>query len=182
MAADHKAEQPEALLRGKDATGGEPSLGKSLIEARKRRGLSADDVAREAHVPAHYMRMIENDDYGLISDQLYVLPFLRRYAAFVGLDPEEVATRFVREVQRADTNAARMAEPIAVMKPARDRRTWIVAAAAAAVLILALILFLIFRHRGAPHAASSATATASLSPLSNAPSALPPPPPESEHP
>ena len=46
--------------------------------------------------------MIERSDYGLISDQLYLMPFLRRYAAFLDLDGEEVAMRFVREVQRAE--------------------------------------------------------------------------------
>ena len=34
-------------------------------------------------------------------------PFLRRYAVFVALEPEEVASRFIREVQRADMNPGR---------------------------------------------------------------------------
>ena len=115
---------------GKGAAPREPSLGNFLIEARKQRGLSADEVVQQTRLPAHYVRMIENDDYKLIADQLYLLPFLRRYADFLGLDSEEVATRFIREVQRADGNASRMSEPMPVVESG-GRRRWIIPAVAA---------------------------------------------------
>jgi cytoskeletal protein RodZ len=93
----------------------EPSLGKTLAAARERRGVSRDEVASQTRIPAHYLDMIESSDYGLISDQLYLMPFLRRYAAFLNLEGEEIAMRFVREVQRAEGAAVpRMSEPLAV--------------------------------------------------------------------
>ena len=93
----------------------EPSLGKTLAAARERRGVSRAEVASQTRIPAHYLDMIESSDYGLISDQLYLMPFLRRYAAFLNLEGEEVAMRFVREVQRAEGAAVpRMSEPLAV--------------------------------------------------------------------
>ena len=68
--------------------------------------------------------MIESSDYGLISDQLYLMPFLRRYAAFLNLDGEEVAMRFVREAQRAEVAAVpRMSEPLALHD--RKRTPWV---------------------------------------------------------
>ena len=91
---------------------GEASLGKLLTEARKNGGFTAEQVAAETHIPPHYVKAIETDDYGMISDQLYLLPFLRRYATFIGLDPEDVASRFVREVQRAESNTGKVSEPI----------------------------------------------------------------------
>src|SRR5207248_7118443 len=71
------------------------------------------------HIPAQYVRALETDDYRMISDQLYLLPFLRRYATFVGLDPEDMASRFVREVQRAETGAAKVSEPMPMMNHER---------------------------------------------------------------
>ena len=101
----------------------EPSLGKTLSAARERRGVSRADVVLETRIPAHYIEMIESSDYGLISDQLYLMPFLRRYAAFLNLDGEEVAMRFVREVQRAEgASAPRMSEPFALHY--RKRTPW----------------------------------------------------------
>jgi cytoskeleton protein RodZ len=102
----------------------EKTLGQLIGEARKRRGLSPEEVVRETRIPAHYVKMIESDTGALISDQLYLLPFLRRYAAFLGLDAEEIASRFVHDVQRAETNVTRMSEPIRMVEKKEGSR-WI---------------------------------------------------------
>jgi cytoskeletal protein RodZ len=95
------------------------SLGAIMTMAREARGLSRDQAAKASNIPAYYLTMIETDDYSSIADQLYLLPFLRRYAVFVALEPEEVASRFIREVQRADMNPGRSSEPIAMFEPRR---------------------------------------------------------------
>src|ERR1700722_17018908 len=92
------------------------SLGEIITMAREARGFSREQAAKTSNIPGYYLTMIETDDYSSIADQLYLLPFLRRYAVFVALEPEEVASRFIRDVQRADMNATRMSEPIAMME------------------------------------------------------------------
>lgn len=145
----------------------EPSLGKIIATARERRGLSQDDAAKDAHIPPHYLRMIESDDYSSISDQLYLLPFLRRYAIFVGLDPEGVASRFVRDVQHADMNATRMSEPIRMIEPGNNSTTVrIVIIAALAVAVLALGWFG-FRRFYRPHKIASAIVQPERAPADN---------------
>lgn len=91
------------------------SLGKIMAMAREARGFTREQAAKASNIPGYYLTMIESDDYSSIADQLYLLPFLRRYAAFVGLEPEEVASRFIREVQRADMNPGRSSEPIVMI-------------------------------------------------------------------
>ncbi len=99
----------------------EASLSESLTAARERRGLSREAVVNETHIPAHYLGMLEDGDYRLISDQLYLLPFLRKYARFLELDQEETAMRLVREVQRVDHNPP----PVRIDEPVDDvRRRW----------------------------------------------------------
>ena len=93
------------------------SLGAIMTMAREARGFSRDQAAKASNIPGYYLTMIETDDYSSIADQLYLLPFLRRYAVFVALEPEEVASRFIREVQRADMNPGRSSEPIAMFEP-----------------------------------------------------------------
>jgi len=112
--ADGKSE-----ISGAGGARGDVSLGKLLTEARKNGGFTSEQVAAETHIPPHYIKAIETDDYGMISDQLYLLPFLRRYAAFIGLDPEDVASRFVREVQKAESSAAKASEPIPMITTER---------------------------------------------------------------
>jgi cytoskeleton protein RodZ len=166
-----------SLGSGKGAASREPPLGGFLVETRKRRGLSAEDVVRQTRIPAHYVRMIESTDYRLIADQLYLLPFLRRYASFLGLEAEEVAMRFIREVQRADSNAARMPDPIPVVEPAK-RRIWVTAVvAAAATFVVATIGYvaLLGRLRRPVTAVPSASADLSqhVSAAASAASAMP---------
>ena len=104
---------------GVGGTRGETSLGQFLTAARKSGGYTPEQIAAETHIPPHYIRAIETDDYGLISDQLYLLPFVRRYAAFIGLDPEDVASRFVHDVQKAENTAAKTSEPIPMITKER---------------------------------------------------------------
>lgn len=143
---------------GSKVEGEAPSLGGVLAGARERKGATREDVVRETRIPDHYLRMMESNDYSMISDQLYMLPFLRRYAAFLSLDPEEVGMRFVREVQRADgTQSARTIEPIEMDR--RRRRNWtgpVIAAALVAVLIGAWLAQSRHRHLAGPTAAANA--------------------------
>jgi cytoskeletal protein RodZ len=101
------------------------SLGESLVAARERRGLSREAVVQQTHIPAHYLRMLEDDDYRLISDQLYLLPFLRKYADFLDIDQEETAMRLLQEVQRLDNSPSpvRLDEPLNETRGHR-RRNW----------------------------------------------------------
>jgi cytoskeleton protein RodZ len=136
--ADKKNPSSAASASAADEAQSDQTLGKFMIEARERKGMSRDDVVRDSHLPLHYLKMIESDSYGEIADQLYVLPFLRRYATFLGLDAEEVASRFVRDVQRSETNIVRMSEPITMV--AKKRGAWRMIAIVFLVVALAVLL------------------------------------------
>ena len=129
------------------ADGPEQSLGTFLIAAREGRGLTADDVVHETRLPPHYLRMMETNDYSEISDQLYLLPFLRRYATFLELDQEDVAMRFVREVQRADGNPGppRLDQPL-VAEP-RQHRGWTGAIVVVGLLLMAISVYVYESNR-----------------------------------
>jgi cytoskeletal protein RodZ len=136
---------------GQDS-GHEQSLSELLASARESRQLSPAQAAAEAHVPAHYVKMLEAGDYSLISDQLYLLPFLRRYASFLALDADEVAMRFVRDTQGAESYPVRAAEP-APAAPTKNRKRggWLTSVAVALIVLLALYLAGIGRRHAAAH-------------------------------
>ena len=112
-----------------------------MTMAREARGFSREQAASASNIPGYYLTMIETDDYSAIADQLYLLPFLRRYATFVGLEPEEVASRFIREVQRADMNPGRPAESIPMLAERKTFSWRIVAMTAGAIVIIAAVWF-----------------------------------------
>jgi cytoskeletal protein RodZ len=116
----------------------DPSLGSFLATTRERRGITRDGVVTETRIPAHYIGMIESDNYSAISDQLYLLPFIRRYANFLGLDSDEIAIRFVRDMQRAESSVVRMSEPIVGRRQHRGHlRMWALTALTLALMAAA---------------------------------------------
>jgi cytoskeleton protein RodZ len=156
---------------GASATEPEISLGKIVTEARERKGLTREQVVLEAHLPAHYVKMIETDSYGLISDQLYLVPFLRRYAAFLGLDAEDVASRFVRDVQHAEANVVRISQEITMVTGERRGRASRIALYVMVVVVLILFADFAYRRFFDHHAEAPAPVA---SPAAIAPGTLPP--------
>jgi cytoskeleton protein RodZ len=149
--------QPDLSASAVGRKSADPSLGAFLTAARERRGLTRDAAVKETRIPAHYIAMIESNNYAAIADQLYLLPFIRRYAQFLGLDAEEIAIRFVREVQRAESNVVRISEPIVERRRRGQNPSWIWVATAVVVAILIAAFY--FRGRGRLLLGSDSAAT-----------------------
>ena len=108
----------------------EQTLGQLMTETRKHSGLSREEVADRTHIPAYYVRMIESDSYDAIPDQLYLLPFFRRYADFLGLDAKKVVSRFICDFEKAENEVV---ETPAVSSYAKALEKWRQVAAATVV-------------------------------------------------
>ncbi len=159
--ADKKSKMQAADL-GAEGAMAEQSLGQLITETRERKGLTREQVATEAHLPAHYVKMIETDSYDLISDRLYLVPFLRRYAAFLGLDAEEIASRFVSNVQHAEANVVRISQELTMVakKPGALGRIAFGVMIAAILFLLADMAWRRYEERQAPAPAPVASPAA----------------------
>jgi transcriptional regulator with XRE-family HTH domain len=125
------------------------TLGELMSEARKRRGLSREEVASDTHIPAYYVRMIESDSYDAIPDQLYLLPFFERYAIFLGLDARKVVSQFLSDFEKSEneiviptaptSTAAKVLSDATVQLKSRWRQ--IAAGTAAAVVAVPVIVW-----------------------------------------
>src|SRR6202046_668084 len=114
------------------------TLGQLMTQTRTHRGLSRDQVADQTHIPAYYVRMIESDSYDAIPDQLYLLPFFRRYADFLGLDAQKVVSRFICDFEKAENEVVEVPAPTAYAK-AFARWPQIAAATVAGAILLPCI-------------------------------------------
>ena len=87
-----------------------PSLCAELREARQRGGFSLSDAAHVLRIQEHYLEALEEGRFDLIPGTTYTIGFLRSYAGFLGLDPDEMVDAFKRE-QGLETNEHRLAFP-----------------------------------------------------------------------
>ena len=74
-----------------------PNLCEALRDARLRGGYSVGDAARVLRIQEHYLQALEEGRFDQIPGTTYALGFLRSYAGFLGLDPDEMVDAFKRE-------------------------------------------------------------------------------------
>jgi cytoskeletal protein RodZ len=70
------------------------SLGQKLREARERHNVSLEQVARDTHISKQYLEALEEESFGLIPGETYIVGFLRNYAEYLALNPEELVTLY----------------------------------------------------------------------------------------
>ncbi len=66
------------------------AIGRELREARERRGLSVDDVSRQARIPPRYVAALEAGDLSVFGQGPFASGYTRQYRKFLGL-PEAAA-------------------------------------------------------------------------------------------
>ncbi len=72
-----------------------------LKQAREEKQLSLKDVEANTHVPVYYLQILEGGgDVRLLADSLYLIPFLRTYSVFLGLDPSVTVSQFIEGMQK----------------------------------------------------------------------------------
>ena len=65
-------------------------LGAALRAERERRGLRIEDVADHLKISARHLRALEEGDAAALPHPAYARGFIRSYAAYLGMSPEEI--------------------------------------------------------------------------------------------
>ncbi len=106
-------ESRPAVQRIDEAEGDDRPIGASLPDrlaaARERKGVDLYRAERDTKIRAHYLAALERGDYRELPGAVYTKGFLRNYAIYLGLDPEDVLRQWRRE--RGDTTTV---EPVVV--------------------------------------------------------------------
>lgn len=71
-----------------------PRPGQILRAARQERGLSLDDAERATRIRREFLEALEADDYERLPPPVYTRGFIRSYARWLGLDPDQVVSFF----------------------------------------------------------------------------------------
>ncbi|MBV8638133.1 MAG: helix-turn-helix domain-containing protein [Candidatus Eremiobacteraeota bacterium] len=135
------------------------ALGERFRAAREARGLSLSDVAEQIRIRSVYLGAIEDENWTAIGAPVYTRGFLRTYARFLGLDPEEVVGEFNRATSSGSapsTATAPAPSSISRLHEPRPRNLspliWI-----ASLIAVALVAF-VFYNEFTLHARQARTA------------------------
>jgi cytoskeletal protein RodZ len=86
-----------------------PSLPQRLLAARERKDVDLHRAERDTKIRSRYLEALERGDWRALPGAVYTKGFLRNYALYLGLDPDEVLRAW--RIERGDL---REAEPIVV--------------------------------------------------------------------
>jgi len=112
-------------------------LPERLYAARERKGVDLYRAERDTKIRARYLAALERGEYRELPGDVYTKGFLRNYALYLGLDPEEVVGQWRRE--RGDSGPSKailtIPRPIAQPRPGLQFSPGIVVAALLTILI-----------------------------------------------
>lgn len=122
-------------------------IAETLRNAREKRSLTSEEAARAAGIPLQYVRLLEGEsDVRIgVSDELYLIPFFRKYAAFMSIDAEELLPEFLGMLQQSPGDVG---PPVRLHYRSRYASLWKPAAVLVTIAI-AVTLFL-RQSRGRP--------------------------------
>jgi cytoskeleton protein RodZ len=132
----------ETVLREESETGFSGAL---LRERREARGISLDEAVERTRIRRFFLVAMEEDRFGDLPGDAYVVGFLRSYAGFLGLDAAEVVAcyhhRFKKPVPR---NPEEPATGTGLFHPTLRKRFLLLAGLAAAAIALFFLIHLLF--------------------------------------
>lgn len=71
------------------------SFGSWLKRQREVREISLREISEESKISIRYLEALEEDRFDVLPAQVFAHGFLREYARFVGLDPDEVVNYYI---------------------------------------------------------------------------------------
>ena len=91
-----------------------PSCGERLLAARKAKGVSVAEIAKELHISEQKVEALERNEFEILGAQVFAKGYIRKYAQMVGANADEIAGEY-------DALAAVDTQPVFKARP-RPRR------------------------------------------------------------
>jgi transcriptional regulator with XRE-family HTH domain/nitrogen fixation protein FixH len=140
------AEQDREPIADWRPNAGPDPLGERLVAAREAKGIDLLRAERETKIRRAYLAALERGDYASLPGGVYARGFLRNYAQYLGLDPEEAVAQWHREAP-ADAPEPVIVVPRPLVAPRKGLvlTSGVVVAAVVTVVVLAILAYIGFQ-------------------------------------
>jgi cytoskeleton protein RodZ len=118
------------------------TVGEILREARRKKGITLEQAQAATRIRLKYLQALEEDDYAVLPGPVYARGFLRNYAAYLGLIPEEIVDLY----RQQHPEAARSMMGVRPHQPIRNpisRHTWSPPTSAVTFSIMIVLVLLL---------------------------------------
>jgi cytoskeletal protein RodZ len=164
-ARDHARPASQRVGDRLEAVDGSPSLPDRLTMAREKKGVDLVRAERDTKIRVRYLNALEQGDYRDLPGAVYTKGFLRNYAIYLGLDPEDVLRQWRRERGDQASPEPVIVPPRPIEEPARPLRFSgsVVVAALLTVVVVAFFVYLsgqLLRYSRPPELGVTTPATA----------------------
>ncbi len=116
-------------------------LGERLLAARERKGVDLYRAERDTKIRARYLGALERGEYRELPGSVYTKGFLRNYALYLGLDPDEILLQWRREKGEGKVDSAPSIVLPRPLSAPRQGLTFSPAIVVAALMTVILLLF-----------------------------------------
>jgi cytoskeletal protein RodZ len=161
------ATEPELEAPSEDA---KESFGSWLRRQRELREITLREIADTSKISLRYLQALEEDRFDLLPAPVFAKGFLRQYARYVGIDPEETVNFFLTARGQEEEEVTGVAQ-----RPPQTVATWsyVVVAIVVVVVLMAVVWGLLWLNRQRSEEAEEAPAgTAALTAIPS--SGIPP--------
>lgn len=172
-ARDHARRAAQRFGNEREIADPGPSLPDRLAAARERKGVDLVRAERDTKIRVRYLSALERGDYRDLPGAVYTKGFLRNYAIYLGLDPEDVLRQWRRERGEQTAPEAVIVPPRPLEEPSRPLH-FSPSVVVAALLTAGVILFFVYlgsqllRYSKPPELSVTKPATAVVSVDENA--------------
>ncbi len=124
------------------------SIGNVLKEARTKKAITLDEVHSRIKIHPRVLQLLEEDKFEKLPSPLFVKSFLKSYAEFLEVDPEELLLEYEKELKAPEqvlyiktVDEKRRRAPI-------DKNIFVIPAAVVALVVLVIFVSYSFRAVG----------------------------------
>lgn len=76
--------------------------GTILRKAREEKEMSYQNIEESIKIRVRYLEALENEDYGILPGVTYTRGFLRTYAKYLGINPQEIVNSYSASLLKAE--------------------------------------------------------------------------------